>query len=100
MFRVKIINRRVFQISYCMVFLYEDIHFLIKHSLYSSQSSNMLNQARLRALKVREDHVRNVLDETRKLLLTSITDTTRYKEILIKLMLQALFQVLLFLRPH
>lgn len=58
------------------------------------QSSNMLNQARLKALKVREDHVRNVLDEARRQLLSSIKDSDRYRDILSKLMLQALYQIL------
>lgn len=58
------------------------------------QSSNMLNQARLKALKVREDHVRNVLDEARKQLISSVKDVNRYRDILSKLMLQALFQMM------
>nr|BCL51429.1 vATPase subunit E [Plautia stali] len=58
------------------------------------QSSNMLNQARLKALKIREDHVRDVLDEARKRLLQSVKDETRYKDILQKLMLQGLYQLI------
>jgi len=58
------------------------------------QSSNMLNQARLKALKVREDHVRNVLDEARKRLVKSAQNPAQYNDILVKLILQALLQLL------
>lgn len=57
------------------------------------QSSNMLNQARLKALKVREDHVRNVLDEARRKLAEIIHDPGRYKEILQLLIIQGLYQL-------
>lgn len=53
----------------------------------------MLNQARLKALKIREDHVRDVLDEARKQLIISVKDEGRYRDILTKLMLQGLLQV-------
>ncbi|XP_078038304.1 V-type proton ATPase subunit Vha26 [Augochlora pura] len=56
------------------------------------QSSNMLNQARLKVLKVREDHVRNVLDEARKRL-GEVTKDARYKDILKLLIVQGLFQL-------
>lgn len=58
------------------------------------QSSNMLNQARLKALKVREDHVRNVLDEARQRLLKSAQDPSQYAIIVEKLIFQALLQLL------
>ncbi|XP_032686699.1 V-type proton ATPase subunit E [Odontomachus brunneus] len=57
------------------------------------QSSNMLNQARLKALKVREDHVRNVLDDARRRLGEVIHDTGRYREILQLLIIQGLYQL-------
>ncbi|XP_050450805.1 V-type proton ATPase subunit E [Cataglyphis hispanica] len=57
------------------------------------QSSNMLNQARLKALKVREDHVRNVLDEARKRLGEVTHNTAQYREILRLLIIQGLFQL-------
>lgn len=53
----------------------------------------MLNQARLRVLKVREDHVRNVLDEARKRLSEISHDVPQYKEIMKLLILQGLCQV-------
>jgi vacuolar-type H+-ATPase subunit E/Vma4 len=62
-------------------------------SLYS-QSSNMLNQARLRALKVREDHVRNVLEEARRRLGAVTRNPTKYAEILNSLIVQGLLQVI------
>jgi len=57
------------------------------------QSSNMLNQARLKVLKVREDHVRNVLDDARKRLGEVTRNTSKYSEILQTLILQALYQL-------
>jgi len=57
------------------------------------QSSNMLNQARLKALKVREDHVRNVLDEARKKLTEVTHNTAHYREILQLLIIQGLYQL-------
>lgn len=53
----------------------------------------MLNQARLKVLKVREDHVRAVLEEARKRLGQVTTDQGRYSQILESLILQALYQV-------
>lgn len=58
------------------------------------QSSNMLNQARLKVLKVREDHVANVLDDARKRLGQVTKNTNEYKAVLQKLILQALFQTM------
>ena len=58
------------------------------------QSSNMLNQARLRVLKVREDHVRNLLDEPRKRLADVPKDEKLYSELLTALTVQALFQLM------
>lgn len=57
------------------------------------QSSNMLNQARLKVLKVREDHVRNVLDEARKKLGEVTRDSSRYRDILKLLIVQGLCQL-------
>lgn len=57
------------------------------------QSSNMLNQARLKVLKVREDHVRSVLEESRKRLGAVTRDQGRYAQILESLVLQALYQL-------
>ncbi|XP_076661285.1 V-type proton ATPase subunit Vha26 [Halictus rubicundus] len=56
------------------------------------QSSNMLNQARLKVLKVREDHVRNVLDDARKKL-GEVTKDAQYRDILNLLIVQGLFQL-------
>nr|WCR32676.1 V-type proton ATPase subunit E [Plagiodera versicolora] len=57
------------------------------------QSSNMLNQARLKVLKVREDHVRTVLDEARKSLGQVTRDQGKYAQILESLILQGLYQL-------
>lgn len=53
----------------------------------------MLNQARLKVLKVREDHVRDVLDEARSRLAGVPKDKKLYSDLLVTLMVQALFQV-------
>ncbi|KAG8273309.1 V-type proton ATPase subunit E [Homalodisca vitripennis] len=58
------------------------------------QSSNMLNQARLKVLKVREDHVRNVLDEARKRLSEFSKNTAKYSDVLKSLTVQGLLQLL------
>ncbi|XP_044737435.1 V-type proton ATPase subunit E [Chrysoperla carnea] len=57
------------------------------------QSSNMLNQARLKVLKVREDHVRSVLDEARARLATISKNQAQYRELLTLLTLQGLYQI-------
>jgi len=53
----------------------------------------MLNQARLKTLKVREDHVSDVLDEARKRLVQVTNNPDLYREVLRKLILQAILQV-------
>lgn len=58
------------------------------------QSSNMLNQARLRVLKVREDHVRNVLDDARRRLGEVTKDAARYQSVLRTLIVQGLYQIM------
>ncbi|GFQ67755.1 v-type proton ATPase subunit E [Trichonephila clavata] len=58
------------------------------------QSSNMLNQARLKVLKAREDHIRAVLEEAKKKLHTKTKDSAQYQEVLKNLILQAVFQLL------
>ncbi|XP_005178098.1 V-type proton ATPase subunit E-like [Musca domestica] len=58
------------------------------------QSSNMLNQARLKVLKVREDHVASVLEDARRRLGEVTKNPAEYKVVLEKLILQALFQTM------
>lgn len=53
----------------------------------------MLNQARLKVLKVREDHVRAVLEEARKRLGEVTKDQGKYGQIIESLILQGLYQV-------
>lgn len=53
----------------------------------------MLNQARLKVLKVREDHVRTVLDEARRRLGEVVRNPQLYGEVLKSLTVQALLQV-------
>ncbi|XP_071943383.1 V-type proton ATPase subunit E-like [Antedon mediterranea] len=58
------------------------------------QQSNMLNQARLKVLKAREDHVDQLLEEARRRLGEVTLDKSRYSQILEGLLLQGLFQLL------
>lgn len=58
------------------------------------QSSNMLNQARLKVLKIREDHVANVLEDVRHRLGEVTKNQAEYKVVLQKLILQALYQTM------
>lgn len=58
------------------------------------QNSHMLNQARLRILKARGEHIRNLLDEARKNLLEVTNDKPRYKDLLAKLIEQALYRIM------
>lgn len=58
------------------------------------QSSNLLNQARLRVLKAREDHMRTVLEEGRTRLSKVTDDKQRYKTLLVGLIAQGLYQLL------
>ena len=52
------------------------------------QSSNMLNQARLKVLKARDDHIQTVLDEAKKTLVTIAQDKSKYPDIIQKLIAQ------------
>jgi len=57
------------------------------------QKSNMQNQGRIKCLKAREDHLRNVLDESGTNLSNVSNDQSRYPLILKGLILQGLFQL-------
>lgn len=54
----------------------------------------MQNQARLRVLKAREEHIRNVLEEGRKKLISITNNEGEYQKILENLIAQGLFQLL------
>jgi len=58
------------------------------------QNSNLLNQARLRVLKAREDHVRSLTDEAAKRLAVLTRDVGQYRQILQGLVSQGLYQLL------
>jgi len=58
------------------------------------QNSHMQNQARLKVLKAREEHIRNVLEDTRKRLIDITKDPSQYQKVLEKLIAQGLFQLL------
>merc|ERR1711963_551757 len=58
------------------------------------QSSNLLNQARLRVLKSREDHIKALLEEARGRLTKVAGDKQRYRQLLTGLIAQGLFQLL------
>ncbi|CAL8087833.1 unnamed protein product [Orchesella dallaii] len=58
------------------------------------QQSNMLNAARLKVLKAREDHVSTVLEESKRRLADIIKDSGKYKRLLHALITQGLLQLL------
>jgi hypothetical protein len=60
------------------------------------QSSNMLNQARLKALKSREDHVQTVLTEARQSLVSIAKDQQKYPKILEGLIGQVFVDIKIF----
>ena len=57
------------------------------------QRSNLLNQSRLRVLKARDDHVKALLEETRRRL-ADITSSSRYDKLLEDCITQGLCQLL------
>lgn len=58
------------------------------------QNSLMLNQARLRILKARGEHIRNLLEDAQKNLLDVAKDQLRYKDLLSKLIEQGLYRIM------
>lgn len=58
------------------------------------QNSNLQNQARLKVLKKREDHVYGVIEEARRRLGQITSDPKRYGPVLQALIVQGLFQLL------
>jgi len=58
------------------------------------QRSNFLNQSRLQFLKTQDDHIQQVLDEARQKLGEVVSDKARYKQVLLGLLTQCLFQLL------
>lgn len=58
------------------------------------QNSNLLNQARLRVLKAREDHLKTLIEEARKQLGRITSDKAKYQKLLEGLIAQGLFQLL------
>ncbi|KAK3603528.1 hypothetical protein CHS0354_027945 [Potamilus streckersoni] len=58
------------------------------------QISTLHNQSRLRILKAREDHLKEVLEEARMKIAEVTTDKTRYKTVLEGLIAQGLCQLL------
>lgn len=58
------------------------------------QQSNMLNAARLRVLKAREDHVGSVLEEAKRRLAEITKDRTKYKVLIESLIAQGLLEIL------
>ncbi|PVD28325.1 hypothetical protein C0Q70_10912 [Pomacea canaliculata] len=58
------------------------------------QSSNLLNQARLKTLKARDDHIKIIVEEARKRLTKVTDDKQQYKNVLTGLIAQCLYQLL------
>jgi V-type H+-transporting ATPase subunit E len=58
------------------------------------QNSHMQNQSRIKVLKAREEHIRNVLEEARHKLIEITKDQGMYQKVLEKLVAQGLFQLM------
>jgi len=58
------------------------------------QNSHMQNQARLKVLKAREEHIRNVLEEAKQKLVDVTKQQDMYEKVVQKLIAQGLFQLL------
>lgn len=58
------------------------------------QNSHMLNQARLRILRARGEHIKNLLDDAKKHLVDVTKDQVKYKDLLGKLIEQALYRIM------
>jgi len=58
------------------------------------QSSNLLNQARLKVLQAQQQHIQNLLAETKERLSKASADSTSYSRVLRDLIIQALFQIM------
>lgn len=58
------------------------------------QNSNLQNQARLRVLKTREDHIKNLLETARQRLSKKSSDKSDYARLLQGLITQGLFQLM------
>lgn len=58
------------------------------------QNSNLLNQSRLQILKSREDHIKLLLEDATSKLALITNDKAKYKELLVGLIAQGLYQLL------
>nr|SVE77298.1 EOG090X0F8Y [Daphnia lumholtzi]SVE78544.1 EOG090X0F8Y [Daphnia lumholtzi] len=58
------------------------------------QSSNLLNQARLKVLQAQQQHIQNLLAESRTRLAKSSADHSNYTRVIRDLIIQALFQIM------
>ena len=58
------------------------------------QMSNLMNQARLKVLRARDDLITDLLNEAKQRLSKVVEDTTRYQVLLDGLVLQGLYQLL------
>jgi len=58
------------------------------------QSSNLLNQARLKVLQAQQQHIQNLLAEARTRLGKSSSDRANYTRVICDLIIQALFQIM------
>ncbi|OBS77211.1 hypothetical protein A6R68_16318 [Neotoma lepida] len=63
-------------------------------NLKTSQMSNLMNQARLKVLRARDDLITDLLNEAKQRLSRVVKDTTRYQVLLDGLVLQGLYQLL------
>uniref|UniRef100_A0A8C6H7D2 Uncharacterized protein n=1 Tax=Mus spicilegus TaxID=10103 RepID=A0A8C6H7D2_MUSSI len=84
------LTRKAVCVSVVIVFYVVLIFF---HPFYS-QMSNLMNQARLKVLRARDDLITDLLNEAKQRLSKVVKDTTRYQVLLDGLVLQGLYQLL------
>lgn len=69
------------------------LDYLTNFYVKCSQSSNLLNQARLKVLQAQQQHIQNLLAEARTRLSKASSDRNSYSRVIRDLVIQALFQV-------
>nr|AAC52412.1 vacuolar adenosine triphosphatase subunit E [Mus musculus] len=73
---------------------YEKKEKQIRQQQKKIQMSNLMNQARLKVLRARDDLITDLLNEAKQRLMKVVKDTTRYQVLLDGLVLQGLYQLL------
>ena len=78
------------------IFIFRSLDLYHQFVSQCSQSSNLLNQARLKTLQAQQQHIQNLLAEARVRLGKASADRNNYSRVIRDLIIQALFQVFFF----